>query len=215
MDATTRRRALLDAAEPALRAEKMGPTDFARITEMVEWRFLRRDRARFLGLPESERRQYQQIVLEERLMSAWSSGRLPPGSRINGRDRATVQQDLERQRERIKELDARAEGNTALTEPARAALEAHRADLESLHPDAIDAMTPLTAEPVLVGMIGKDGDFHVDRSREWQWPKPGETSAPSGESAEPSGHEAPESPGTAPAPSAPAPHAGPSTATSP
>lgn len=170
MDAPGRRRELLDAAEPALRAEAMGPTDFHRMLEIVEWRFLRRPEARFLGLPEAQRREYQQAVIEERMLAAWTSGRLGTSTRVNGRSVDEAAKDLERLRERIQALVAEAEARVALAPETLAALQARRAELEALPPDALDAMAPLTAEPALTRFLDDDG-VRVERSTEWKFPK--------------------------------------------
>ena len=187
MDAPAKRRELIDAAEPALRAESMGPTDLDRMVEIVEWRFLRRPEARFLGLPPAERREYQQAVLEERMLSAWTQGHVPRGTRVNGRGSEDVAKDLERLRERIQKLAADAEQRVALTPETVAALEPHRAELEAMRPDGLGAMTPLTAEPVLTRFLQQGEGMHVERRTEWKFPKDdadgasGATSAPDAE----------------------------------
>lgn len=212
-DAHSARRALLEAAEPALRAEKMGPTDLARLAEIIEWRFLRREQARFLGLPEPQRREYQQMRLEERMLAAWTGGSMPPGMRINERTKADAERDLVRLREKLAQYAATADGRTALTATTTAVLEARRADLQALAPAGLQAMTPLTAEPPLAGLMDGSHDIRIEDSHVWGTSGASGhdgAPAPAGDEPPPSGSapavpaDAPAGPtGEAPGPSAP------------
>ncbi len=165
VEATVARRKVLEAAEIALRAEGMGPTDFARMTEIVEWRFLRRDRAAFLGLPEDEGRRLVQMRFEIRLLEAFANATLPGSWSIDNRSRSEVVADLDRLRANVAALEATARGRTQLAEPTLAVLEAARPQLETLDPAGLDVLARLTSEPPLAAVLGSGG--HVNLGGHW------------------------------------------------
>lgn len=171
LEAASARKELLVAAEPALRAEGMGPTDLSRLAEIVEWRFLQRPEALFLGLPEGERRQYQQMLLEEQMIAAWTSGEVPPGLKVNDRTKREAEDELRALRERIAAMQQRARQATALSGATLAVLQARRADLEALQPDGLQAMAPLTAEPAIVSFRGGERGIVIGREGTWGSPR--------------------------------------------
>lgn len=186
LDAAVMRRQLLEAAEPALRAEGMGPTDLERLAEMVEWRLLRRDDAAFLGLPAAERREELHLQIEERMLSAWTASEGPPGMRIDGRSREDALRDLEKIRERRRELRALAESRTALSGIAVAALEPHAAELQALSSAGLQALAPLTSEPPFV-VFHRDSNRSIEAGGEWRGGPSGDSDVPEGEPPAPDG----------------------------
>lgn len=167
LEAGEARKDLLIAAEPALRAEGMGPTDLARLAEIVEWRYLQRPEALFLGLPEAERKQLLQMRMEEAMLSAWAESDSPPGLRVNNRTKEDAVGDLAGLRERIAVLEERARGTTALSGTTLAALQPRRGDLESLSPAGLQALAPLTGELPLVDFTGGKDSIHIRRDHSW------------------------------------------------
>jgi hypothetical protein len=181
LDAGVARGKLLEAAEPALREQSMGPTDLTRLAEIVEWRFLQRPEARFLVLPEEGRREYLQLEMEEKMLAAWTKDGLPPGFRVNDRTREEALEDLRQHRERMDAMLAAAADHARMSPATRNVLEAHRAELEALPPQGLQVLAPLTSEPPFVTFVRSRDGISVTREDRWKHrghDEPEEASAP-------------------------------------
>lgn len=107
------RQAVLDALE----RERIGPRELTNLLALVEWRFLRRDEAMALGLPEFHRADLMtaRMVIEE-------------GEETTGHAR------WNRQRQKLASFEKQAGESVGLAPATKALLEGRRADLERFEP---------------------------------------------------------------------------------
>lgn len=154
---------LLVAAGGILALEGIGPTDFARLVEIVEWRFLLRPEALALGLPEFRRDEVVEKQVEVSLLAAWSKEGVDPSWSVEPADREKAERELAEARARLAELEAEARTNVALTDATRALLEAHRAELEALGAATVMVLAPLSADPPFLRALehGQDRSIRI------------------------------------------------------
>lgn len=123
------RGALMQAAVRELDAAGMSPTDFERMVEIVEWRFLQREEAVTVALTSDERSDW----LAAEFSGGFAQAMLEAaGGQASAGDTAQFERQLEEAEERLDELRAAAAGRTDLSPATRAVLEARRSELEAL-----------------------------------------------------------------------------------
>jgi hypothetical protein len=146
-------RACVEAALPVLRREGMGPTDLARLTEIVEWRYLKRPEARSLGLAPAERTEMQSLTVEARMLEGFSPEHMPPSMKIEGRDAEQMKARIALVNQRLEELRAQADLDVALSGPTLAMLDAHRGELEALPAAGVALLAGLTQDSPVVDAL--------------------------------------------------------------
>jgi len=110
-----------------LERQRMGPRRFENLTNLIEWRFLRRPEALIFGLPDYHREDWIEAI------SALDQGLEPENSDEPGsRDR---QQWHRRMAAEKAEYERQAAEATGLSPATRTLLESRRADLERLSPE--------------------------------------------------------------------------------
>jgi len=169
----TQWRACVEEALPVLRRESMGPTDLARLTELVEWRYLRRPEARTLGLAPEERSELQGLLLEKRFLDSLAPENMPPSMKIEGQDAEQLKARHADIDKRVEELRAKADLDVALSGPTLALLDSHRGELEALPAAGVAWLASLTQNsPVTHGLES------MGRGVQWERHVPAESSAP-------------------------------------
>ena len=155
--------ALLDAAAVVLAREGRGPTDLARMAEIVEWRYLQRPEATLLGLPTFRRREMLELQMKVRSLSAMGAN--PADARgLDGMSGADAERELASVQARLAEITEEARRNVGLLEPTRAVLDLHRLELEALPIAGIAAIAPLSADAPWIEGLGGMG-----RHGQWKW----------------------------------------------
>jgi hypothetical protein len=126
-----------------LERQKMGPRRFENLTNLVEWRFLRRPEALIFGLPDHHRADWIEArsVLDQEIDTPTSD---EPGSQ----DREHWRRRMEAKRA---EYERQAVEATGLSPATRDLFESRRADLERLSPEddaylihGLDSTMPLS-----------------------------------------------------------------------
>lgn len=156
-DLMAAQREVAAAATTALEAEQLGPTEFARMAEILEWRFLQRPDCLALGLPEWKRSDLAQLRLQSALASraapTGASGPLPAGVG-----------------ERLAALEQEARADLALSDATRALLEARRDELAALPSAGLALAGDLGRLEGLIGHVGMSGSNRPGGpSWDWRW----------------------------------------------
>lgn len=142
------RLALQREALEALEAQRMSPRELRSLLALVEWRFLGRSSAAFLGLPSDERG----LVLDHmaRLRDARRALALAEryNAEIDGETAEELRADVERIETQISVLEDRAGTSRELHPETSELLEEHRADLEGLAARGLDLLATLTEQEV-------------------------------------------------------------------
>jgi hypothetical protein len=118
--------AFLKSLSGELERQKMGPRRFENLTNLVEWRFLRRPEALIFGLPDYHRADW--IETRSALDQFDPETSDQPGSRES-------EQWRRRMEAKKAELERQAAEATGLSQATRTLLESRRADLERLSPE--------------------------------------------------------------------------------
>jgi hypothetical protein len=176
---------VLEAADLALEAEKASPTDLARLTEIVEWRFLGRPSAIALGLPELERHAFFRAQFKVRMLEALLA--MPQDAHGREGRRADRESELAGARKELEAFETEARQHAVLSPATAQVLEARRADLEAFTSESISVLSPLSANPPYLEAVR--GDMGTHRSRHYEWH--GGTSGASGAEASPEPEERP------------------------
>jgi hypothetical protein len=167
---------LLSAAHAALSAHAMGPTELARLAEIVEWRFLQRPEALSLGLTEWDKAEHARHRFSVDFMGRMLDAKEGP-FRMGERDRRNLERQVEASREALATLEAEARQRTALTAGTRAGLEGRRADLERWGPEGVDLLGTLGAQRgPLTSLFG--GSFPMPAGGRFEWTVPSTDDAP-------------------------------------
>jgi hypothetical protein len=118
----------------ALEAEAMGPTALARLAEIIEWRFLRRDELLLLGIPDYYRVDYLQwaSTIAGNEMSVAQAGEEEGAAWI-----ADIRASNEQLQAKRADLEARARQEVELAPATRRLLESRRRELEALSRDGL------------------------------------------------------------------------------
>ena len=132
------RGALLQAAVPELEAAGVSPTEFARLVEMIEWRFLQRPEALTTALTADERNDWTRSQIG--MAFAQTILRASEGQG----NTAQFERNLEQAQERLDELEAAAAERTGLSAETRNVLEARRAELQALPGSGLGDLASLT-----------------------------------------------------------------------
>lgn len=136
------------ASLAALEAEEMAPGELETLLGLVEWRFLGRDEAAFLGLPPAGR---ELLIREQR---ALRSGRMMLGFaevlgvEMDGRDAPEIRAEIERIRQEISTLREEAGGDRVLHPRTRSVLRGHRAALRAFRARGVDVLATLSEQGV-------------------------------------------------------------------
>lgn len=124
---------LRQSVREMLERERMGPGELTNLLALVEWRFLRREEAMSLGVPEFHRAD---------LMTAQAL--VDEGEETVGRAR------LNRERQKLASFERQAAESVDLSPATKALLEGRRADLERFEPEELEllleALDPVAAE---------------------------------------------------------------------
>jgi hypothetical protein len=157
-DLVSARGALLASAAEALEGQAIGPTEFSRLIEVIEWRFLENEGALPVALSSPERSDWMKRKAEAGFVKALLDG---AGSNIGGTDRAQMERKLEEAEERLDDLRALASERMTLSDATRRVLEIRRAELQSLPVPGLVELTMLdeTSNP-LEDMQGLGGMGH-------------------------------------------------------
>jgi hypothetical protein len=158
---------VLQEARSALEQNGMGPAALGALAEVVEWRFLQREEARFLSLDPMKQAELSMKRGQLRMNKGILALNETEGVQINmgGKDMAQLEREVETLQADIERLEGESGGDATLAPETRALLERHRTRLEAAGTSGIEYLGMLTI-PAGVAFPGAPGGgqrgFHVE-----------------------------------------------------